>query len=182
MTPEQPSGHAAVPPISSWLFVCGSASQTLAGQVARLVQETGWPHLRIRASDLAATRTGNVLEHAQTLFEDGERQGLIISIEAMGDCRPTLDPEQVVSGLAEIGAKLAGAVHPDGLFLCGGDTAEALRRRVGATGLLLHEQPVEGLVRGEFVGGTYAGLSIVTKAGGFGNKETLVRLVNRCAP
>jgi uncharacterized protein YgbK (DUF1537 family) len=182
MAPERLHPPAALRPIDSWLFICGSASQTLAAQVARLVQATDWPQLRIGAAELATGWPTNVLEQGQKLYEETGHKGLIISIEPGDGCRPPADPQQVVLGLAGIGAELAGRLHPDGLFLCGGDTAEAFRRRVKATGLLLREQPAAGLVRGEFIGGTCADRSVVTKAGGFGDEVTLIGLVNRCAP
>ncbi|MDX9896363.1 MAG: four-carbon acid sugar kinase family protein [Desulfofustis sp.] len=182
MTPGQPPTPTTLKPIASWLFICGSASPTLTAQVARLVQSTGWPHLCIEAAELATGRTKKIFHQAQTLFEDAERKGLIITVEPRAGYPPAVDPEHVAHGLAAVGAKLAGTRHPNGLFLCGGDTAEAVLRHVRATGLLLHDQPVPGLVRGEFVGGTCPGLPVVTKAGGFGDEETLIRLVNRCAP
>ena len=43
-----------------------------------------------------------------------------------------------------------------------------------ATGIRLHGQVAPGVPLGELVGGWAAGLSIATKAGGFGNADVLI--------
>jgi len=75
-------------------------------------------------------------------------------------------------------AALLTAVRPEGVFLCGGDTAEAFWHQIGASALLIQEEILPGLMRGEFVGGPFSGLPVVTKAGAFGHADTLIQLVN----
>lgn len=75
-------------------------------------------------------------------------------------------------------AALLPAVVPDGVFLSGGDTAEAFWQRIGASALIIREEILSGLMRGEFVGGPQNGLCLVTKAGAFGHADTLNQLIN----
>ena len=84
----------------------------------------------------------------------------------------------MVRGLAEVAAGLLSGVAVEGVFLCGGDTAEAFWHQIGACALLIQEEILPGLMRGEFVGGPRNGLPVVTKAGAFGNVDTLKQLIN----
>ena len=80
--------------------------------------------------------------------------------------------------MAQVAAALLTAMMPEGVFLCGGDTAESFWHQIGASALLIREEILSGLMRGEFVGGPRNGLRVVTKAGAFGHAETLNQLVN----
>ena len=104
--------------------------------------------------------------------------GVILSIQPIFGARPVETPDRVIRGLAEVAANLLAAVAVEGVFLCGGDTAEAVWRQIGACGLLIREEILPGLMRGEFIGGPRNGLSVVTKAGAFGHADTLNQLIN----
>jgi uncharacterized protein YgbK (DUF1537 family) len=97
---------------------------------------------------------------------------LILCIQPILDTGPTASAEAVVQGLARVAAALITTEAPHGLFLSGGDTAEAVRHQAGASALRIHEEILPGLVRGEFVGGPFDGLPVVTKAGAFGERST----------
>ena len=69
--------------------------------------------------------------------------------------------------------------RPHGVLLTGGDTAEIFCRTAAATGIRLADEVSPGIARGDLLGGPLQGLTIVTKAGGFGNKQALVDVVQR---
>ncbi|MCB2215157.1 four-carbon acid sugar kinase family protein [Desulfofustis glycolicus] len=158
------------PMVKRWLFVCGSASAVLARQANRLAAATGWPLLSFSPATLLA----GVDAAVQAIDRP---QSLILTIAADA-AEPAEAPDRIVRSLAGIGADLLPRIQPDALFLSGGDTAEAVRRCVGADGLLLHEEMLPGLVCSELVGGRYSGLTVITKAGSFGEDDTLITLVN----
>jgi uncharacterized protein YgbK (DUF1537 family) len=174
------AGEQAAPPrarrstVKRWLFVCGSASAVLTRQASRLAAATGWPLLSFSPAKLLAG------DGAAVQAIDGS-QSLILTIAA-DTAEPAEAPDRIVRSLAAIGADLLPKSRPDALFLSGGDTAEAVRCRVGADGLLLHEELLPGLVRSELVGGRHSGLTVITKAGSFGEDDTLITLVNHLAP
>lgn len=164
------------PRIQRWLFVCGSASRVLADQVEALIRATGWASL-----NLAPTSLETQSEPASTTAEqlDAWRAGsLILRIQPSADDEATLDPKRVVRGLAGLSTSLLGDTTTEGLFLSGGDTAEAVRQQIGAMAVLIHEEILPGLVRGTLVGGAFDGLPVVTKAGAFGMPNTLAELIN----
>ena len=70
-------------------------------------------------------------------------------------------------------ASLGAAERVRGMALVGGDTAVAVCRALGATGIEITGE-IEPLVpRGVIVGGAYQGLPMVTKAGALGSRRAL---------
>ena len=64
-----------------------------------------------------------------------------------------------------------------GLVLVGGDTAYSVLSGLGANGVFLDEEIQPGIPMGAVIGGDIDGRFVVTKAGGFGDEETLARLI-----
>jgi uncharacterized protein YgbK (DUF1537 family) len=88
--------------------------------------------------------------------------------------------DAVVAGLADAARAALAAGGVGTLLLTGGETALAVCRAIGATGIRLLGELAPGLAWGRLAGGAWAGLPVVTKAGGFGDPETLVRVAERC--
>lgn len=63
------------------------------------------------------------------------------------------------------------------LVLTGGDTAAFVLRALGASGLRLGGEVEAGVPWGVIVGGAAAGSMVMTKSGGFGCEQTLIRAV-----
>ena len=104
---------------------------------------------------------------------------MVLSIQPIRGTGQTRNPGRVVAGLAATAVSLMDTLAPEGVFLSGGDTAEAFWRAIGAHGLRIREEILPGLVLGDFVGGPHQGLPVVTKAGAFGQPDTLLQLI-RC--
>lgn len=176
---SDPYPVAARPGITAWLFVCGSASRIMAGQIASLIRQTEWHRLVLDPSILAAGDTDN-RQHMHDCWLEACRSGsgMVLSISpGDGKSGNGENPALVIGGMARTAAGLMAASPPGGLFLSGGDTAEAVLDEIGAEGVLLFENIVPGLMRGEIAGGTFNGLPVVTKAGAFGTVDTLNRLI-----
>jgi uncharacterized protein YgbK (DUF1537 family) len=75
---------------------------------------------------------------------------------------------------------LAARSRPATLLLTGGETAASVCRALGATTLALQGELEPGLAVAALADGPFAGLVVVTKAGGFGDAETLARIQERC--
>ena len=93
---------------------------------------------------------------------------------------PAADRDAMVAGLADVARTALEAGGVGTLLLTGGETALAVCRAIGATGIRLLGEVEPGLAWGALAGGPWAGLHVVTKAGGFGDPETLVRVAERC--
>jgi len=88
----------------------------------------------------------------------------------------------------EMAARLGDAARariersrPGAVLLTGGETAIAVVRALGASALRLAGELEPGLALGTLVGGPLEGLVVMTKAGGFGDADTLVRAWEACA-
>ena len=86
--------------------------------------------------------------------------------------------ETVAADLADLAARaLASAtVLPRALLLVGGDTAYACLRRLDIRRLVLCGEAEPYVPWGRVLGGSWGGLVLVTKAGGFGDRHTLRRV------
>jgi uncharacterized protein YgbK (DUF1537 family) len=103
---------------------------------------------------------------------------LILTVDAANSqTSATLSAASILRCLAEATASRVDKSLPQGLFLSGGDTAEAVLERINATGVVLHEEITAGLMLGVIAGGMCHDLPVVTKAGSFGNDNTLVQLI-----
>ena len=71
-------------------------------------------------------------------------------------------------------AEVAADTKPGNLFLTGGDTADAVLTALGADGIRILGEVVSGVVQGVIICGLLDNYPVVTKAGAFGQKDTLV--------
>jgi D-threonate/D-erythronate kinase len=89
-----------------------------------------------------------------------------------GDVPPTLIPAR----FASLVARIIGDDHEvAGIVVTGGDAASAVVEALNADGINLQGEVVDGVPIGTIVGGPAEGIRIVTKAGGFGDEQTLIR-------
>ena len=165
------------PRIGKWLMVCGSMSRITRIQAAKLAESEGWSHLTIAAAALADGDPGAAAQLAEELAAGRAQANLVLSIAPVNDeDKNVLVPEQVISGLARLTAKLIAKAPPQGLLLTGGDTAEAVLTATAARGLVLREEILSGLMLGTVDGGLCHAVTVVTKAGAFGAEDTLLQL------
>ena len=87
--------------------------------------------------------------------------------------------EPVLGSLAEVVARLSERGLFEGLVLTGGATAVRVARRLGASGIRLGGEVETGVPIGTLIGPKP--YPVVTKAGGFGEPDTLVRAVEALA-
>ncbi|HEX2741405.1 MAG TPA: four-carbon acid sugar kinase family protein, partial [Rubrobacter sp.] len=153
------------------LVVIGSLSGVAREQLRRLVEEYGDVAVPVRGGESGA------LERAV----DAVREAL-----TTGACAVVHSPEQrsasggpVLKPLAEVAACLSEEGLLNGLVLTGGSTAVKVSRRLGASGIRLEGEVETGIPLGTLIGPRP--YPVVTKAGGFGGPDTLVRAVEALA-
>ncbi|GAA3012877.1 four-carbon acid sugar kinase family protein [Tetragenococcus solitarius] len=75
--------------------------------------------------------------------------------------------------LAKITKNVLANTPVSRLFLTGGDTAIEVINELGAKGCKIQKELSTGIVESCLVGGKYEGMKLVTKAGAFGDKDSL---------
>ena len=86
---------------------------------------------------------------------------------------PRSEGQRVLRSLGTLVRAMLSATAASGLVIVGGDTARAVFSALQATGLTLSGQVEAGIPYGRLMDGPFAGLPVVTKAGGFGGDTTL---------
>lgn len=81
---------------------------------------------------------------------------------------------QAAGELADLVAAVTERTRPDAVVLIGGDGARAVLARLGARSVRVAGSVAEGVPLGHLEGGPAHGTVVVTKAGGFGTRRTVV--------
>lgn len=85
---------------------------------------------------------------------------------------PSATPEFIIAAFS--------AEEPAALILTGGETASFVLRALGASGIHLAGEIAPGIPWGIVEGGMADGCTVVTKSGGFGQRDALVRAFQFC--
>lgn len=91
--------------------------------------------------------------------------------------RDDLDSDTVAERLGTLAARLVTETGAAGVVATGGDGARQTLLALAANGIALVDEVMGGVPLGTMTGGKAAGLPVVTKAGGFGTEDVLVRAV-----
>jgi D-threonate/D-erythronate kinase len=86
---------------------------------------------------------------------------------------------EIAESLGEVGASVLAQQAIGGLILTGGDIAYSTCEHLGVKALRIIDEVEEGIPLCEVIGNRLDGLPLVTKAGAFGNKESLVNAMNK---
>jgi uncharacterized protein YgbK (DUF1537 family) len=107
----------------------------------------------------------------------GRREGLdVVAPPSDGGAGDPARRRETVARLADAVRARVERARPGALLLTGGETAIAVLRALGAGGLRLAGELEPGIAVGALAGGPFDGLVAVTKAGGFGDADALVRV------
>jgi D-threonate/D-erythronate kinase len=139
--------------------VLWAGSGGLASALARCLGESCLP---------PPVRTGRVLfcigsDHPVTLAQ----------VNALSAARPQHEILRVPRG-----KPFDPPARPAALVLSGGDTASLVCRAIGVHYIELCDEIVPGVPRGILRGGMFDGVSVVTKSGGFGEPDALIRVAD----
>jgi D-threonate/D-erythronate kinase len=152
-------------PVRRVLVVVGSLSGVSRKQMLAL-EDGGCAATLVRAG-------GGALETVRAALSEGACAAIYSPEER--------DPAGAGGALVEALAEVAAALAADGLFdalvLTGGETAVGVSRRLGAVGIRLEGEVSPGVPAGYLIGPRP--WRVVTKAGGFGEPDTLVKVVER---
>ncbi len=167
---SQPAANATRKPI---LLVNGSLNPTNAEQLKRVCEKGLLSVIEIEQQDselslMTQTKRARALQS----LEQGDNLAISspcsssISRSRLQDFHDTLH---------WLTFSLMDSNQVGGLIIIGGDTAAKVYRRAGSLGVEILGEVEPGIPYGKWIGGLFAGCPVVTKAGGFGQVDTLVR-------
>lgn len=111
------------------------------------------------------------------LAQDGVPDASTLLLLAPQGQHEGVDSDLLAQRLGALAAQAIGAFRAAGVVATGGDGARQVLAALGASGIALVDEVTGGVPLGTLIGGSAAGLPVVTKAGGFGAEDVLVRAV-----
>ncbi|MFC1537973.1 four-carbon acid sugar kinase family protein [Candidatus Latescibacterota bacterium] len=106
-------------------------------------------------------------EDVRRAFELGKRNGL-----------GTAETEKHIAAfLGKLTKEIYGILGFHGLILTGGDTAFGVASSLKATGTVIKEEVLPGIPKCYFTGTVFGDIPVITKAGGFGGKGAVARMI-----
>lgn len=120
------------------------------------------------------------------------REGYHVVVDASGDSKENILNEyqydheklllvrkKILGYLEEIAVAAVEHEKLRGLVLFGGDTAVAVTKRLGASGVEITREIEPYIPLGLLIGGAHERLPVVTKSGGFGREDSLVSIIKK---
>jgi uncharacterized protein YgbK (DUF1537 family) len=177
--PKKRKAQAGEKTVGPALVVVGTRNQVAASQLLKAHDVLGIPILnlevgKLNSRDALSGRLGKILNEAIAMI--GKGKGLAIS-STFSQYVPAL--KQSMAGImAEIVVGVLESHKFGGIFLSGGDIAVEVCRRLRVSAIQVHGEVEPGVPAGELVGGQYGEMRVVTKAGGFGTEEAMVKSIS----
>ncbi|HVC32699.1 MAG TPA: four-carbon acid sugar kinase family protein [Chloroflexota bacterium] len=172
------------------LAVAGTINRVGLAQLVRLI-ESGVRLIQLPPEQALLDPDDAARDAARDLAGQA-RAGGCIALALLDPTMPAPDLAAIAQahglGVAEAAERLVRALGsavslamadlvPAALILSGGDTARAVCGALGAHGLDVHREAAPGVPISLLEGGRWDGLPVVTKAGGFGQPDTLTQVV-----
>jgi D-threonate/D-erythronate kinase len=175
-----PSGNQPIPPSPKGptLLAVGSRNDVSIHQLQRAIDIAKPPLVRVEPGEFR-TRTGRAPRANQLAAEIVrllETSRVVALSSSLSDYAPQLR-HTMAPVLGAIVLRVLATRPLAGLFLSGGDVARAVCGDDGIHGLRILGDLQPGVIVGEAVGAHYAGLRVITKAGGFGNEDAMVQAI-----
>mgnify|MGYP000070743788 CR=1 FL=1 len=86
--------------------------------------------------------------------------------------------EKIAHFMGELAFNVCKKVKIKGLVLTGGDIAIKTAKLMGASGTLIKDEILPGIPYGYFISEDFKDLPVVTKAGAFGQKDALIKIID----
>lgn len=154
------------------LVMVTSLHRTTRDQVARLAAEPGTRVERPGAADLTDEESWQAW--SRSVLERFDAGAPRLALVAPEDRDGALSPADVARRFGALAARIAEEHTLSGYVVTGGDGARALTTQLQARAIALTGEVAPGIPIGTVSGGPRHGLTIVTKAGGFGPSTALL--------
>jgi uncharacterized protein YgbK (DUF1537 family) len=102
----------------------------------------------------------------------------VVSFNVPGQGSPDEMAKRVKAYFASVAERVMRGKSFKSLVLSGGDVGRAVLSRLGITCMTVEKEVLPGIAFGRACDGEFAGTGIVTKAGGFGDADALLRILS----
>lgn len=107
-------------------------------------------------------------DSVRSSIEQGQQKGLT----------PVEVSESIALFLGELTREIIEKFPVNGILLTGGDTAIKTVNALNASGTVIQKEIEPGIPYGNFIDEKFRNITVVTKAGGFGSNEAILRILN----
>lgn len=172
--------------------ICGSKSRNAIRQILKAKEMTGNGVIGINIDRILTGKKSMDEELRKALRETkkliSKEKNIIVKLsdsktvsgEEMS-LKPRIETavmkEKILEVLGRLAYKIVKSSKVAGLVLTGGETAVSACKKLNSWGIVLGDEVLPGIPVGELVGGEFEGLNIITKAGSFGEEDTLVKAI-----
>jgi len=136
--------------------------------------------LKLASKDLVREAEKALAEGKDVIIRLADSKSLISAIQKAGKkCGMTKlqVAEILLSILSKAVRRILDKHRVDGLILIGGDTSIKIMTGLGAEAIRIEGEFLPGVPSGRIIGGAHDGMRVITKAGGFGDRYTLVKMI-----
>lgn len=168
------------------LVVCGSFNKVSLAQVERLTEEDGAKKIEINLPQIFKNKdseVGRVVEVGASALDKG-CELVLFTPQRKYRSSSTMGPQEERRIVTEIDRFLSVVVRKimerqtvSGLILTGGSISSAVISGLEAIGMEVKGQLAPLIPLGILKGGPFDGLPVITKAGGFGEEDVLIKAV-----
>jgi uncharacterized protein YgbK (DUF1537 family) len=160
------------------LIISASRNPTTANQIEIARNHSRFPLVEPALDRLTNPRTSGLEAKAagQRLVEVLSGGGGVIFTTTFQKHLPGKET-MIPKALGKAAVFLLGELRLGGLVLTGGDLAMGVCERLSSSALRIEEEVLPGIPCSTLTDGPFKGLRMVTKAGGFGGKDALWRII-----
>jgi len=179
---------------SRLLVVSGSVNSATLNQIATAEEKldvkvlepdlsevlTSQEKLETAIKNLVHEAEGAVAEGKNVVIRLAKSKDLILKFQKLGKelgMSKLQVAEKLLLVLSEASKRIIENHKFTGLILIGGDTSIKVMNVIGAEGIKLENEVLPGVPIGRILGGKHEGMQVITKAGGFGDKHALVKIM-----
>ncbi|RKL63833.1 four-carbon acid sugar kinase family protein [Thermoanaerobacteraceae bacterium SP2] len=170
------------------LFLAGTRNMVTAEQIKTLTAFSSVKVVEMNSEKIIKGKNeeeiNRVIDETRKALNEGKIT--VIAIDSLLKSQVETYSQEIPSEKAQKIAKsfgiIAKAIVTDNMIytmiVTGGDIAINVFDALGAKGIILENEVLPGIPAGRLIGGGFEGLHVVTKAGGFGDKNSFIDIVN----
>lgn len=169
------------------LFLAGTRNMVTAEQIKTLTAFRSVKVVEMNSEEIIKGKNHEELNRVTNETKKALHEGkiVVVAIDSLIKSQKEIYNQEISSENAKKVAKSFGIVAKRivsdnlicALVVTGGDVAINVFNAMEAKGIILENEILPGIPVGRLIGGEFDGLHVVTKAGGFGDKDSFINIV-----